>query len=87
MQVICTIYRTARERELYLYVEKGKDLSELPAELMTRLGKTEEVMTLLLTADRKLARVNAERVLEDIKQKGYFLQLPPTLDGQLYHGD
>ncbi len=87
MKLLCTIYRTPREKELYLYVEKGKDLSELPEELMKRFGKVEEVMSLLLTPERRLARADTLRVLEDIRQKGYFLQLPPSLSGQLYQGD
>ena len=77
--IFCTIYKGSREEELYLYAAKGNDLSQLPTELMTRMGELNEVMTLALDAGKKLARVRAENVLTDIEEKGYFLQLPPNI--------
>lgn len=86
--ILCTIYKGSREEELYLYVAKGNDLSQLPAELMTRLGELNEVMTLALDAGRKLARVKVQNVLTDIEEKGYFLQLPPNIDPAIFtHGE
>lgn len=82
--VLCTVYKGSREDELYLYVEKGSDLSQIPAELLARLGALKIVMTLALTEDRKLARVKAERVLADIRSKGYFLQLPPNIHAPVF---
>ncbi|MDC1436207.1 YcgL domain-containing protein [Gammaproteobacteria bacterium] len=82
--MLCTIYRGSRENELYLYVAKGHDLSQLPTELMTRIGEVKEVMTLALDINRKLARVKTENVLADIKEKGYFLQLPPNIDPAVF---
>ncbi|MAM70767.1 MAG: hypothetical protein CMP91_06470 [Gammaproteobacteria bacterium] len=80
--MLCTIYKSSREAELYLYVAKGSDLSQIPADLMARAGNLLEVMTLSLTEERKLARVNSKQVLEDIRDKGYFLQLPPNIHSQ-----
>ncbi len=82
--LLCTIYKGAREDEMYLYVEKGSDLSQIPAELLARLGPLKVVMTLALTADRKLARVQTDKVLEDIQSKGYFLQLPPNIHAPVF---
>ncbi|PCJ39945.1 MAG: hypothetical protein COA71_12265 [SAR86 cluster bacterium] len=78
--VLCTIYKGSREDALYLYVAKSNDLSQLPEELMSRMGELKKVMTLILSTDRKLARVKAETVLEEIEKNGYFLQLPPEFD-------
>ena len=41
-------------------------------------------MTLLLTPDKKLARVETKRVLEMIEEQGFYLQMPlrPELDMQ-----
>ncbi len=86
--ILCTIYKGSREEELYLYVAKGNDLSQLPAELMTKLGELNEVMTLALDAGRKLARVKTQNVLTDIEEKGYFVQLPPNIDPAIFtHGE
>lgn len=85
--LLCTVYKGSREDELYLYVAKGDDLSQLPADLLSRMGELQEVMTLELTAEKKLARVKAENVLEEIRQKGYFLQLPPKFNPAIFtHG-
>ncbi|MEP1595585.1 MAG: YcgL domain-containing protein, partial [Halieaceae bacterium] len=46
--------------------------------LLAQFGEPESVMTLLLTADRKLARASAAEVLTSIEEKGFFLQMPPT---------
>lgn len=82
--LLCTVYKGSREDELYLYVARGDDLSELPEELMSRMGDLKEVMTLSLSAERKLARVKTETVLEEIKKNGYFLQLPPNFDPAIF---
>lgn len=75
--LLCTIYRSNREKELYLFVARKEGLSRVPEDLLARLGTTSEVMTIKLTPERKLARVNAADVLTAISTKGYFLQLPP----------
>lgn len=82
--MLCTIYKGSREEELYLYVARGYDLSQLPTDLMDKMGKLHEVITLTLDVDRKLARVKAKNVLADIEAKGYFLQLPPTINPLVY---
>ncbi|MDC0598821.1 YcgL domain-containing protein [Gammaproteobacteria bacterium] len=81
---ICIIYRSSRETELYLYIDKNIGLDKVPEDLLTRMGNMSEVMTLLITPEKKLARVKSVQVLEDIKEKGYFLQLPPTFNPQVF---
>jgi uncharacterized protein len=34
-------------------------------------------MVLLLTPEKKLARVSVEKVVESLETQGYYLQLPP----------
>jgi uncharacterized protein len=77
--VICTIYRSNREREMYIYVKREEGLSRLPEELLARLGATSEVMTIKLTPERKLARAKAFEVLAAIDAKGFYIQLPPEI--------
>jgi len=75
--LLCTVYRSTREKELYVFVERKEGLQRLPEELLRRLGSTTEVMTLKLTPERKLARARASDVLAAIAAQGYYLQLPP----------
>jgi len=76
-EILCTVYRSSKERDLYLYVNRLEGLEKVPRELLDRLGTTSEVLTLKLHPARKLARARAPEVLEAIRSRGYFLQLPP----------
>ena len=52
------------------------------------MGALTAVMTITIGPDKKLARARAENVLNDIREKGYYLQLPPEIGGQvLFDGD
>lgn len=79
--IICCVYRSERKEGTYLYTPftAGQDsLKDLPEQLLAQLGDLTEVMKLKLTAKRKLAQANAERVMQDLNDKGYYLQLPPA---------
>ncbi len=78
--VLCTVYRSNREAGLYVYVRRAEGLERVPIDLLTQLGPTSEVLTLQLTADRKLARVRATDVLAALADKGYYLQIPPDFN-------
>lgn len=78
--MLCRIYRSSLRAEMYLYVPMDRDLTDVPQALMTSFGDAEEVMSLRLTPERKLARVNVLEVLEALASVGYFLQMPPTPD-------
>ena len=78
MKVLCQVFRSSRKQEMYLYVEKARGLVDVPESLMTQFGEPEEVMTLLLDEDRKLARADAKEVLANIADQGFYLQMPPT---------
>lgn len=81
---ICTVYRCAREREMYLWVDRQEGLAKLPEALMKATGKLDEVLTLRLTPERKLARARAPEVLAAIAEHGYYLQLPPDKQVQRF---
>ena len=77
-RLICSIYRSKKKDEMYLYVDKTKALTLVPEELLAMFGTPEHRMDMLLTASRKLAKASAEDVLSDIDKKGYYLQMPPV---------
>ncbi|KAA0874204.1 YcgL domain-containing protein [Nitrincola tapanii] len=78
--LICSIYRSSRKDEMYLYVDKRNGLDSVPEALMERFGKALHVMDMPMTAERKLARVDTEKVLQAIRDQGFFLQMPPPKD-------
>ena len=81
-KLLCTVYRVERKEGAYLYTplaQGGRSpLDELPEAMLERLGPLTESMKLVLTPDRKLANANAEKVIQAINEKGFYLQLPPV---------
>jgi uncharacterized protein YcgL (UPF0745 family) len=84
----CTIFKGKREPELYVYVPWQAGKANIPSDLQKHMGELREVMTIMIGPDKKLARARVENVLKDINEKGYYLQLPPEIGGQvLFDGD
>ena len=78
MSLLCQVFKSLRQEEMYLYVDRQEGLERVPATLLAKFGDPVEVMTLLLTPERKLARANAAEVLASISERGFYLQMPPT---------
>lgn len=77
MKIICQIYRSPKEEGMYLYVKKEEGLSKVPDELIKLFGTPQPAMVILLTPDKKLARVSVDKVAESLDAQGYYLQMPP----------
>lgn len=82
-KLICEVFKSSRKDEMYLYVDKRQGLTQVPEPLLETFGKPLPVFTMLLTADKKLSRVKAEDVIEGIKDKGFYLQMPPPKEAYL----
>lgn len=80
MKKICSVFKSPRKDEMYLYVDKMEQLQRVPEALLDMFGKPVHVFDMLMTADKELARVEAQKVLDDIRDKGFFLQMPPPKD-------
>ena len=79
MTNLCTVYRSERKTDTYLYLAHDNKFGDLPADLREAFGEPAFVMHLKLSPDRPLARVPVETVIEALEDRGYFLQLPPEL--------
>ncbi len=79
VEIKCSIFKSLRHQEMYLYVQEGLDLEKLPEELIKHFGQREHVMDLTLNHQRQLARENVVEVMESIEKNGFFLQIPPKL--------
>ncbi|MFQ6022273.1 MAG: YcgL domain-containing protein [Acidiferrobacterales bacterium] len=73
----CAIYKSYRRVDTYLYVEEENDFTRVPKTLLALLGKLGFVMTLELTPERTLAQADPKEVRRQLKEQGYYLQLPP----------
>lgn len=83
----CSIYKSSKKDEMYLYLARPEateneaaalnPLDVLPEAMRTAFGRATFVMHLELSENRKLARVNVLHVMDSIQNKGFFLQVPP----------
>ena len=76
-KLLCNIYKSRRKEETYLYVSLADDLSRVPDVLLETFGRPELVTKMIITPERKFARVDADKLLASIKEKGFYLQLLP----------
>jgi len=78
-KILCSVFRSPKKEGMYLYVRKNEGVDELPEPLLKQFGTPGHVMDLLLTRDRKLARVEVVDVMAAIHEQGFYLQMPPTI--------
>jgi uncharacterized protein len=76
--VDCYIYRCSRKPDLYLYLAEKDNFSRVPANILKSLGNLEFAMELTLSPERKLAREPTAKVMENLTEHGFHLQLPDT---------
>ncbi|WP_213877075.1 YcgL domain-containing protein [Pseudomonas sp. dw_358] len=85
MKRICSIYRSPKRNEMYLYVLKSEALEKVPEGLLAVFGKPVHAFDLVLTPERTLAREDITLVLEHLDGQGYHLQMPPAEDEYIEH--
>ncbi|TXJ08944.1 MAG: YcgL domain-containing protein [Acinetobacter sp.] len=80
----CAIYKSSKKDQMYLYVacpeQSDKELdpfANVPEMLQQAFGRATFVMNLHLDTERKLARVSILHVMDSLRTKGYFVQMPP----------
>jgi uncharacterized protein YcgL (UPF0745 family) len=76
----CYIYRSRRKVGSYLYITEKNNFSDIPTELLKLLGQVEFVFQLELNKDKTLANADVKKVLQQLKDQGFFLQMPPPQD-------
>lgn len=79
----CWIYRCSRRDEMYLYLAEQDHFDCVPPAVRRLLGRLEAVMALELHPQSRLARVDAATVCRDLRERGFFIQLPPAHSGDL----
>lgn len=76
--MFCTVLKSHRKADTYLYIPKDTPLDELPENLVQLFTPHSHVTTLHVTPQRRLARMQGAQLLQHIETDGFFLQLPPT---------
>ncbi|MDH3342211.1 MAG: YcgL domain-containing protein [Gammaproteobacteria bacterium] len=75
----CYIYRCSRKPDMYIYLAEEDDFSKVPKEIFNSLGIISFAMELEINSERKLARENPDKVMENLKENGFHLQLPDEI--------
>ncbi len=87
MKQNCWIYKSSKKDEMYLYLARKDDFDAVPELLMARFGNPSLVMELELDEQRRLARADVTTVMRRLTEEGYYLQMPPKLAPDIYHGN
>jgi len=80
---LCTVYRSLKKADTYLYIEKNGDFDKVPEQLKTLLGKLTLVMTLDLDKRANLGQADLAKVKQELTDNGFYLQLPPPAENML----
>ena len=78
MKRIVDIFSSPRREGMYIYLDHGQAWDDLPETLRQAFGAPRPVMTLVVTPERRLARVSPAELIAAIEEKGFFLQMPPV---------
>ena len=81
--LLVNIYRSPKKDDMYLYVDKSDALGRVPEQLLALFGRPALVTTMLMTSDKKLARAQAPDVIQAIRERGFYLQMPPVLPEEM----
>lgn len=71
------VYKTARRPQTFLFVPRDLLPAEWPEDLFALFCEPEKVLTLTLTPEQALAAQSATVVMEAVRTRGFFLQMPP----------
>ena len=78
--MLCAIYKGPRAPDTYLFVPGHAALEEVPENVRRGFGPLEHVMDLVLTPERRLARIEARELMRRLLRDGCFIQMPPEED-------
>lgn len=76
----CVVYKSFKQFDYFLFVKKEDEFARVPASLRQMLGVLEKVMDLELDESRNLAQADVVVVMQQIEERGYYLQMPPQSD-------
>ncbi|WP_297481400.1 YcgL domain-containing protein [uncultured Photobacterium sp.] len=80
--MLCSIYKSLKKDNTYLYINKKDDFADVPAQLMSTFGKPHFVMVIKLEG-RTLALADVEKVKDALRTVGFYLQVPPPVTNLL----
>lgn len=81
--MLCSIFKSVKTDGMYLYVSRKEQFAKVPETLLAMFGRPAHVMDMLLQPGKKLANADIDKVMADIVEKGFYLQMPPPSEKNL----
>lgn len=75
----CYIYRCAARQDMYIYLAEENDFDCIDEQLKSKLGELTYTMAIPLKKDTRLAKENTEKVINNLKNQKFHLQLPAEI--------
>jgi len=75
--MLCAVYKSIRKPQTYIFVAKRDDFSQVPTPLLEQFGPPQLVSVLNITETTKMAMAKAPKVIKEVMNSGFYLQLPP----------
>lgn len=81
--MLCSVYKSSKKDQTYLFVNKRDDFSQVPEALMTIFGTPIMVTVINLATKTTLGFADLTKVKTALAEEGYYLQLPPPKEDLL----
>lgn len=81
--MLCAVYKSRKKADTYLFIERRDDFSRVPEILLTTFGPPLLVMVTKLNPARPLGMSDIGKVMNALREQGYYLQLPPPVESLL----
>jgi len=72
------IYRSEKKADCYIFITSSVDNFDLPKEVSKVVGELHFVMELEITNETKLALSDSSKVLKDLENQGFYIQMPSS---------
>lgn len=76
MTISCYIYRCSAKPDMYIYLAEENGFDKIDEGLIKKLGQLSFAMSLELDNNSKLAREDPLKVIENLNNQGFHLQMP-----------
>ncbi len=74
----CFIYRCNLKPDMYIYLAEENVFNNIPREIYNTFGIIEFAMELEISAKTRLTREDTSKVISNLKEHGFHLQLPSS---------
>ncbi len=81
--MICAVYKSSLREETYLFIEKKGQFDDIPETLLKMFGTPQLLMLIPIDKREKLGFADIKKVKEEMRNNGYYLQIPPPKENLL----